>query len=135
MPEIKLQGSERKRRDKWRIIQAHLFRISLKSLNLAQIQDGGAAFINQAKDIFITFLAAKAVIDGQMSLGMMLSTQYIVGQLNAPLQQFIAFTRAAQDAKITMERLAEIHDQPDEEAMGKRQLAKGNWQIAMGNQQ
>ncbi len=115
MPEIKLQGSERKRRDVWRRIQGHLFHISRKSLNLAQLQDGGAMFINQSKDIFITFLAAKAVIDGQMSLGMMLSTQYIVGQLNAPLQQFIAFTRSAQDAKISMERLAEIHDQPDED--------------------
>ena len=126
MPEIKLQGSERKRRDKWRIIQAQLFHISLKSLNLAQIQDGGAAFINQSKDIFITFLAAKAVIDGQMSLGMMLSTQYIVGQLNAPLQQFISFTRAAQDAKISMERLAEIHDQPDEDALGDSQQSLGD---------
>ena len=128
MAEIKLQGSERKRRDKWRNIQAHLFNISRKSLNLAQLQDGGAAFINQSKDIFITFLAAKAVIDGHMSLGMMLSTQYIVGQLNAPLQQFIAFTRSAQDAKISMERLAEIHDQPDEEAISNGQEANNNGQ-------
>lgn len=126
MPEIKLQGSERKRRDAWRRIQAQLFHISLKSLNLAQLQDGGAAFINQSKDIFITFIAAKAVIDGQMSLGMMLSTQYIVGQLNAPLQQFIGFIRAAQDAKISMERLAEIHEQADEDGLGDSQQALGN---------
>ena len=117
MPEIKLQGSERKRRDAWRRIQAQLFHISLKSLRLAQIQDGGASIINQSKDIFISFLAAKAVIDGQMTLGMMLSTQYIVGQLNAPLQQFIGFIRSAQDAKISMERLSEIHEQPDEDAL------------------
>ncbi len=126
MPEIKLQGSERKRRDKWRNIQAHLFNISRKSLNLAQLQDGGATFINQSKDILITFIAANAVINGQMSLGMMLSTQYIVGQLNAPLQQFIAFIRSAQDAKISMERLAEIHEQPDEDALGGSQQSLGD---------
>jgi ATP-binding cassette, subfamily B, bacterial len=114
MPEIKLQGSERKRRAIWASIQAKLFHISLQSLNLTQMQEAGAAFINQSKDLLISFVAAKAVIDGQMSLGMMLSTQYMVGQLNAPLQQFIAFIRSAQDARISLERLNEIHQQPEE---------------------
>jgi ATP-binding cassette subfamily B protein len=114
MPEIKLQGSERKRRAIWASIQAKLFHISLQSLNLTQLQEAGAAFINQSKDLLISFVAAKAVIDGQMSLGMMLSTQYMVGQLNAPLQQFIAFIRSAQDARISLERLNEIHQQPEE---------------------
>jgi ATP-binding cassette subfamily B protein len=75
----------------------------------------GAAFINQAKDIFISFLSAKAVIEGQMTLGMMMAVQYIIGQLNAPVQQFIGFTQAAQDARISLERLGEIHNREDEE--------------------
>ncbi len=115
MQEIKLQGSERKRRDIWAGIQARLFRVNLASLNLAQWQDAGAAFINQTKNIVITFLAAKAVIEGRMTLGMMLAIQYMVGQLDAPLQQFIAFIRAAQDARISLERIGELQDQPDED--------------------
>jgi ATP-binding cassette, subfamily B, bacterial len=114
MSEIKLQGSERKRRQLWAGIQAKLFNINLQSLNLGQWQEAGAAFFTQSKDIIITVIAAQAVIEGKMSLGMMMATQYIVGQLNAPLQQFIAFIRAAQDAKISMARLGEIHQQPDE---------------------
>jgi ATP-binding cassette, subfamily B, bacterial len=116
MSEIKLQGSERKRRQLWAAIQAKLFKVNLQSLSIGQWQDAGAAFFNQSKDIIITVIAAQAVIEGKMSLGMMMATQYIVGQLNAPLQQFIAFIRAAQDAKISMERLGEIHQQPDENA-------------------
>lgn len=116
MQEIKLQGSERKRRWIWAGIQAKLFHTNIMSLNLAQWQEAGAGFINQSKNIFIAFLAAKSVIDGQMTLGMMLAVQYMVGQMDAPLQQFIAFIRAAQDAKISLERMGEIHDQPDEDA-------------------
>jgi ATP-binding cassette, subfamily B, bacterial len=116
MQEIKLQGSERKRRWIWAGIQAQLFHTSLRSLNLAQWQDAGARFINQSKSILIVFLAAKSVIDGQMTLGMMLATQYMVGQLDAPLQQFITFIRAAQDAKISLERMNEIHEVEDEGA-------------------
>jgi ATP-binding cassette, subfamily B, bacterial len=133
MPEIKLQGSERKRRQAWAMVQGKLFRISLKSLSLSQLQDAGAGFINQTKDIFITFLAAKAVIDGQMTLGMMLATQYMVGQLNAPLQQFIAFIRTAQDAKISLERLGEIYDEPNEDDISNGQSNMGNGQSVMGN--
>ncbi len=114
MQEIKLQGSERKRRMIWAGVQAKLFHTNLRSLNLTQWQDAGAGFVNQGKNIVITFLAAKAVIDGQMTIGMMLATQYMVGQLDAPLQQFIAFIRSAQDAKISLERMGEIHSQEDE---------------------
>lgn len=114
MQEIKLQGSERKRRWLWASIQAKLFQTNVFSLSLSQWQDAGAALINQTKNIVITFLAAKAVIDGEMSLGMMLATQYMVGQLDLPLQQFIGFIRAAQDAKISLERMNEIQNQPDE---------------------
>jgi ATP-binding cassette subfamily B protein len=132
MSEIKLQGSERKRRQLWAGIQAKLFNINLKSLNLGQWQDAGAAFFTQSKDIIITAIAAQAVIEGKMSLGMMMATQYIVGQLNAPLQQFIAFIRAAQDAKISMERLGEIHQQPDENAFSYNPIGLEQLQILRG---
>lgn len=115
MPEIKLQGSQQKRRWKWANIQAKLFRVQMKSLTITQYQDAGGMFINQFKNILITFIAATSVLDGKMTLGMMLAVQYIIGQLNAPLQQLIGFIRSAQDAKISLERLAEVHDQSNEE--------------------
>ncbi len=115
MQEIKLQGSERKRRWEWAHIQAKLFRANIRSLAISQYQDAGGGFINQLKDILITFLAASAVINGQMTLGMMLAVQYIVGQLNGPLNQMIEFVRSAQDAKISLERLGEIHNKQDEQ--------------------
>ena len=132
MAEIKLQGSERKRRQKWASIQAKLFNISIKSLNIAQWQDAGAAFFNQSKDIIITVIAAQAVIEGKMSLGMMMAVQYMVAQLNAPLQQFIAFIRSAQDAKISMERLAEIHQQPNEDAFTQNSIGLEQLEILRG---
>lgn len=116
MPEIKLQGSQQKRRWKWANIQAKLFRTQMKSLSISQYQDAGALSINQLKDIIITFFAAKLVLDGQMTLGMMLAIQYIIGQLNGPLQQLIGFIRATQDAKISLERLSEIHGANNEES-------------------
>jgi len=122
MPEIKLQGSERKRRQKWASIQAKLFNVSLQSLNLAQLQDAGAFFINQSKDLIITVVAAKAVIDGKISFGMLVAIQGLVAQLNAPLQQFIGFIRSWQDAKISLERLNEIQDQADENVFAQNSL-------------
>lgn len=122
MPEIKLQGSQLKRRWKWANIQAKLFRTQIKSLSISQYQDAGALSINRLKDILITFLAAKLVLDGQMTLGMMLAVQYIIGQLNGPLQQLIGFIRAAQDAKISLERLSEIHDSENEEVLDVQKL-------------
>lgn len=115
MQEIKLQGSEVKRRWGWMDIQAKLFRVKMKSLVIEQYQDSGAILVNQLKDIFITFFAAKTVIEGQMTLGMMLAIQYIVGQLNVPLQQLIEFIRSAQDAKLSLERLNEIHNREVED--------------------
>lgn len=123
MPEIKLQGSEHKRRWKWANIQAKLFRVQMKSLTISQYQDAGGLFINQLKDILITFLAAKLVLEGKMTLGMMLAVQYIIGQLNSPLQQLIGFIRSAQDANISLERLAEVHNQNNEE---QNEIVKSN---------
>jgi len=115
MPEIKLQGSQQKRRWQWTHIQAKLFRTQIKSLSISQYQDVGASFINQLKDILISFIAALAVIQGEMTLGMMLAVQYIIGQLNGPLNQMMGFVRSAQDAKISLERLGEIHQEENEE--------------------
>jgi len=115
MQEIKLNGCEKQKRWEWERIQIKLFKVSLKSMMLSQNQQLGATLINQAKDIFISFLSARAVINGEMTLGMMMAVQYIIGQLNAPIQQFIGFTQAAQDARISLERLGEIHNREDEE--------------------
>jgi ATP-binding cassette subfamily B protein len=115
MQEIKLNGCEKQKRWEWERIQIKLFKVSLKSMMLNQNQQLGAVFINQAKDILISFLSAHAVIKGEMTLGMMMAVQYIIGQLNAPIQQFIGFTQAAQDARISLERLGEIHNRDDEE--------------------
>lgn len=115
MQEIKLNACEKQKRWEWESIQARLFKVSIKGLALNQNQQLGATFINQAKDLFISFLSAKAVISGDMTLGMMMAVQYIIGQLNAPIQQFIGFIQDAQDAKISLERLGEIHNRDDEE--------------------
>ena len=115
MQEIKLNGSERRRRWEWEAIQVKLFKVSIKSLALSQTQNTGGQFFNELKNILITFVAAKSVIDGSLTLGMMLSVQYIIGQLNLPINNFITFIQTGQDAKISLERLAEIHNKEDEE--------------------
>lgn len=115
MQEIKLHNSEKQKRWEWERIQAKLFKVSIKSLSLNQYQEAGSTFINEVKNIFISFIAAKAVIDGDITLGMMLAIQYIIGQLNAPIVQLISFIHSSQDAKISLERLGEIHDKENEE--------------------
>jgi len=115
MSEIKLQGSELKHRWKWANIQANLFKTQMSSLKISQYQDAGARGITQLKDILITIVAATAVLKGELTLGAMLAIQYIIGQLNAPLQQLVGFVRSAQDASISLERLSEIHNSPNEE--------------------
>ena len=122
MQEIKLNGAERPMRWTWEGLQAKLFRLSMKGLSLNQWQQAGAFFINEGKNIFITFLSAKAVIDGQMTLGSMLAVQYIIGQLNSPIEQMIGFAQGMQNAKISMDRLNEIHTLDDEEPTEKELL-------------
>lgn len=119
MQEIKLNGCERQKRWEWERIQARLFNVSVKGLVLGQTQQVGGTFIDQTKNVFISFLAASAVINGDMTLGMMTAMQYIIGQLNAPISQFITFVREAQDAKISLERLGEVHEKKDEEESDK----------------
>ena len=115
MPEIKVGNAEQQKRWGWERIQARLFRIQLRSLALEQSQDGGAVMINELKNVAITFMAVRQVMDGSMTLGMLLAVQYILGQLNAPLAQLVGFVHAGQDARISLERLSEIHDRPDED--------------------
>ena len=115
MQDIKLNNCEKQKRWSWENIQANLFKVSVKSLTLGQTQEVGSTFIDQTKNILISFIAAKSVIDGDMSLGMMMALQYIMGQINAPISQFISFVQAAQDASISLERLGEIHNMADEE--------------------
>ena len=122
MAEIKLQGSQLKRRWKWANIQSKLFSVQMKALSIAQYQEAGALSINRLKDILITFVAAKAVLDGQITLGMMLAIQYIIGQLNGPLAQLIGYVRSAQDAQIGMERLSEIHNADNEADTAQNKL-------------
>ena len=113
--ELKLHNAEKQKRWQWERIQAKLFRISMTYMRVDQLQRSGATFINESKNILISFLAAKAVIDGQMTLGMMLAVQYIIGQLNGPVAQIVHFIHSAQDAKISLERMNEIHQRDNEE--------------------
>jgi len=122
MQEIKLNNCEQQKRWEWERIQAGLFKFSMKSLALGQYQQFGAFFINEGKNILITFMVAKSVIDGQLTLGAMMAIQYIVGQLNSPIEQLLGFLQQFQDAKISLERLNEIHELEDEEPLEKQFL-------------
>lgn len=115
MQEIKLQGCEQRKRWEWEDVQAELFHTNLKSLNLTQIQQGGSLTINELKNILVTVLAATSVIHGNMTLGMMLAVQYIVGQLNSPVEKLIQFIYSWQDVSISLDRMTEIHTEPNEE--------------------
>lgn len=119
MQEIKLQDCERRRRWEWEDTQADLFAVQMKSLKLQQTQEAGSIFINEVKNIVITVLAATAVIDGKMTLGAMLAVQYIIGQLNSPIEQLMQFIYSLQDVKISLERINEIHNKDEEETNGK----------------
>lgn len=109
MQEIKLQDCERRRRWEWEDIQADLFQVQMKSMKLQQTQETGSIFINEVKNIIITVLSATAVICGEMTLGMMLAVQYIIGQLNSPVELLMNFLYSMQDVKISLERINEIH--------------------------
>ncbi len=119
MQEIKMNNCEKQKRWEWERIQARLFKLSIKGLALSQYQQIGAFFLNEGKNVFITFLAAQSVINGQLTLGGMMAMQYIIGQLNSPVEQLIGLTQSIQDAKISLERLNEIHGMDDEEPLDK----------------
>jgi ATP-binding cassette subfamily B protein len=115
MQEIKLNNSEKQKRWQWERIQVKLFKIGIKGLALEQLQQVGSVFFSQTTNIIVSFIAAKAVVDGQMTLGMMMALTYIIGQLSSPIEQFIDFARSFQDAQISLERLNEVHGKEDEE--------------------
>ena len=115
MQEIKLQGCEQRKRWEWEDVQADLFKVNLQSLNLQQVQQAGSITINEVKNILITVLAATSVIHGSMTLGMMLAVQYIIGQLNSPVEQLIQFIYSWQDVSISLDRMNEIHTEANEE--------------------
>lgn len=122
MQEIKLHNAQKQKRWSWEYLQARLFKIEIKNLSLQQTQTVGSNVINELKNIFITILSAKLVIDGSITLGMMMAITYIIGQLNSPIQQLIGFIYTAQDAKIALERLSEVHNREDEENLGDEKI-------------
>ena len=119
MQEIKLQGCEQRKRWEWEDVQADLFDVNMQSLNLRQNQEAGGIFINELKNILVTVLAATAVINGSLTLGMMLSIQYIIGQLNSPVEQLMSFIYQWQDVSISLDRMNEIHTQQNDEGTGR----------------
>ncbi|MCE7996111.1 MAG: peptidase domain-containing ABC transporter [Roseivirga sp.] len=122
MQEIKLHNAERPMRWGWEHFQARLFKLSIKSLTLEQTQSVGSNFINELKNMLITILSAKLVIDGEITLGMMMAISYIVGQMNSPISQLIQFMRDLQDARISLDRLGEIHNMEEEQKSGEEKI-------------
>ena len=135
MQEIKLHNAEKQKRWGWENMQANIFKISIDNLSLEQYQSVGSAFLNELKNIIITILAAILVIKGEITLGMMLAITYIVGQLNSPISQLINFIRELQDARISLDRLSEIHNKDDEELndVDKTQIIPANLDIHIKN--
>lgn len=119
MQEIKLNACEQQKRWEWEHIQARKYRLAVKGLALAQYQQSGGILINQLKNAIITAMVAALVIDGSITLGMMLSIQYIIGQLNSPVDQLIGFVRQYQDARLSLDRLQEVYGHDDERPGGK----------------
>lgn len=119
MQEIKLNNCEKQKRWEWERIQIKLFKIDVRGLSLGQIQQVGSVFFTQSTSIVITFIAAKSVVDGDMTLGMMMALMYIIGEVSAPISDFIGFAQSFQDAKISLERLNEIHGKEDEDISSK----------------
>jgi ATP-binding cassette, subfamily B, bacterial len=115
MQEIKLTQSESSKRWDWENLQAELFKLKTKGLGLIQYQTAGGTFVNEVTNLLITVVAATAVLKGDMTLGMMLAVQFIIGQLNVPVSQIIGFLRLSQDARMSLDRLAEVHEMQDEE--------------------
>ena len=135
MQEIKLNNCEKKKRWQWERIQVKLFNVSVKGLAIGQYQQLGSVFFSQTTGILITFFAANAVVKGDLTLGMMMALTYIIGQLSGPIEQFIGFIQSLQDAKISLERIGEIHNKEDEEmtSISKLSVLPENRTIRMEN--
>jgi ATP-binding cassette subfamily B protein len=132
MAEIKLNNCETQKRWEWERIQAKLFRINVSATKLQQYQDAGGVFLNESKNLTVTVMAALAVVDGGMTLGMMLAVQYVIGQLNVPLNDFVVFMRDWQDARISLQRIGEVHVMVNEDG-GEAISLKSNRLVAGQN--
>ncbi|MEO6980535.1 MAG: ATP-binding cassette domain-containing protein [Mucilaginibacter sp.] len=117
MQEIRLNNCEQQKRWEWENIQASLFNYSIRLLKIGQLQHGGATLINEFKNLVITYLSVRAVMNGDLTLGAMMATQYIIGQLNMPLDQVVSFIQGYQDANLSLERLNEIQEMENEETV------------------
>lgn len=126
MQEIKLNACEQRKRWEWEHIQRNIYRLSMKSLKLSQYQQSGGLFLNQAKNLIITAFVATLVIKGKITLGMMISIQYIVGTLNSPVDQLINFIRQFQDAQLSLDRLRDVYEKPDEDNELKKHISDMN---------
>lgn len=124
MQEIKLTQSELSMRWDWENLQAKLFGLKVRGLSIIQYQSAGATFINEVTNVLITIVAATAVLKGDITLGMMLAVQFIIGQLNVPVSQIIGFFRMSQDAKMSLERLSEVHSMDEEEQFSDMKVKK-----------
>ena len=135
MQEIKIAGNEDSNRKEWETFQNDLYRTRLKGLKLSQYQSAGGTLIHESVNVLITVISAKAVIDGTMTLGMMLAAQFIIGQLNGPVSQLVNFMRSTQDAGISLERLAEVHQMDDEEMKdtGKKKIIPEDTSVEIRN--
>ncbi len=131
MQEIKLQDCEQRKRTEWEETQKKVYEVQLKSLKLQQTQQAGSVFINEVKNIIITIVAATAVIRGDMTLGMMLAVQYIIGQLNSPIEQLLSFFNSIQDVKISLERINEIHQMDDEDGCEELETSYSDQQLGI----
>ena len=122
MQEIKLHNAEQQKRWSWEYVQARIYNVAMSSLRLEQYQTVGSGFINEFKNILITIISAKLVVEGEITLGMMLAISYVVGQLNGPISQIIDFIKELQDAKISLDRISEIHKKEDEESIDQDKI-------------
>lgn len=121
--EIKLCGCEVKMRNKWEDIQAELFQVGVRGMKIGQIQGVGAFFFSNITNITLSVFSAYLVINGSITLGMMMSLSYIIGQLKGPIGAFIGFVHSYQDAKISLERLGEVHFQEDEDQANENRIS------------
>ncbi len=124
--EMKLNQFEKFKRNKWEEIQKKLFKVNIRILKLDQLQLSGFQFLNQVKNILVTFMAATYVVQGKMTLGELLSVSYIIGEMNSPINQLINFFRSLQDAKLSLERLNEVQRHPQEETENLVSLPRHN---------
>jgi ATP-binding cassette subfamily B protein len=132
--DIKINNCEERKRSEWQRLQAKLFNVTIDNTKLQQLQDAGSLFINESKNIIITVMSALAVMDGTMTIGMMVAVQFIIGQLNAPVHDFIRFTRELQDARISLKRINEIHQAENEELIERSPVKKDiNGSITLHN--